>query len=53
MWRGLDVATTTFNAMGFNLFCAMDPFESLVKPTHSSEKCIYTHKLEISAIYCS
>jgi len=27
-WRGLDVAATAVNAMVFNLFCAMDPFES-------------------------
>ena len=37
-----------------NHFCAMEPFESLVKPTDLfSEKCIYMHKLEIRDIYCS
>jgi len=39
-WKGLNVAATAFNAMVFNLFCAMDPFQNLVKPT-VSEKCIY------------
>jgi hypothetical protein len=52
--RVLDVAATAFNAMVFNLFCAMDPFQSLVKPTNPfSEKCIYMHELEISESYCS
>jgi len=53
-WRGLDVVATAVNAVVFNLFCAMDPFESLVKPTNPfSEKCLYMHKLENSEIWCS
>jgi hypothetical protein len=31
-----------------NLFCSMDPFEILVKPTDLfSEKCISIHKIEV------
>ena len=47
VWRGLDVAATAFNAMVFNLFfCAMDPFERLVKPRNPfAEECICMHKL--------
>jgi len=31
---------------GIATFCAMDPFESLVKPTDPfSQKCIYIHKI--------
>jgi hypothetical protein len=29
-------------------FCAVDPFGSLVKPTHTSEKCIINYQLRIS-----
>jgi hypothetical protein len=33
---------STFRSAVLNLFCAMDPFDSLVTPTNSfSENCIY------------
>jgi len=29
------------------MYCAMDPFESLAKPTDFSEKCINVQKIEV------
>ena len=41
------VGSPCFTGGVLNTSCAMDPFESLVKPTDSSEKCINLQKIEV------